>query len=235
MNFEIHCVCNLKNKTVIILMGSLESDYLTVPGQCFACISFVGPDQPQKNEKLGMKIRGCFATRDEAASHAKRLQKEDALVDIYVVDMYKWLLIPPDRDQIEDVHYQNEKLEEIMTKYRANQSAAASMFEKRKRDMMAKPIDGSETPYIEPGDENSKFYNKPDVPPIPHPADLLDDLKKEFPEASMEELVAKADIRVAAEVLKRKAAAEAEEKEAADRAAATREPIIEEEEVPDAA
>ena len=192
-------------------MGSLESDYLTVPGQLFACISFVGPDQPQKNEKLGMKIRGCFATRDEAASHAKRLQKEDALVDIYVVDMYKWLLIPPDRDQINDVHYQNEKLEEIMAKYRENQSQAAAMFEKRKRDMVAKPIAG-DTPYIEPGDENSKFYTKPDVPPIPHPADLIDDLKKEFPDMEMPELVKLADERVGAEIARRKAIEEAEAK-----------------------
>ena len=189
-------------------MGSLEQDYLTVPGQLFACISFVGPELPQKNEQLGMKIRGCFPTRDEAAQHAKRLQKDDALVDIYVVDMYKWLLIPPKRDEIDNVHYQNEKLEEIMTKYRENQSAASAMFEKRKRDMMAKPQDG-EFPYIEPGDENSKFYTRPDVPPIPHPADLLDDLKKDFPDKTMEELVAMADVRVAAEVIKRREAAAA--------------------------
>ena len=186
-------------------MASLEQDYLTVPGQLFACVSFVGPDLPQKNDKFGMKIRGCFPTRDEAGTHAKRLQKEDAIVDIYVVDMYKWLLIPPDREQIEDTHYQNEKLEEIMSKYRANQSQAAAMFEKRKRDMVAKPQEG-EFPYIDPADENSKFYTKPDVPPIPHPADFLEALKVEFPEASMDELVAKADIRVAAEVLKRREA-----------------------------
>ena len=189
-------------------MGSLEQDYLTVPGQLFACVSFVGPDMPQKNEQLGMKIRGCFATRDDAASHAKRLQKEDALVDIYVVDMYKWLLIPPQRDQIDDVHYQNDKLEEIMTKYKQNQASAAAMFEKRKRDMMAKPIDG-EFPYIDPADENSKFYTKPDVPPIPHPADIIEELKKEFPDAQIEDLVKMADERVAAEVERRRVEAEA--------------------------
>lgn len=176
-------------------MGTLEQDFLTVPGQLFACISFVGPDQPQKNEQLGMKIRGCFATRDEAASHAKRLQKEDALVDIYVVDMYKWLLIPPQRDQIQDVHYQNEKLEEIMMKYRENQAQASAMFEKRKRDMNAKPIAG-EFPYIDPADENSKYYTKPDVPPIPHPAEVLEELKKEFPDKPIEELVKMADDKV---------------------------------------
>ena len=186
------------------MSAELTSDYLMIPGQLFACVSFVGPDLPQKNDKFGMKIRGCFPSRDEAGTHAKRLQKEDAIVDIYVVDMYKWLLIPPDREQIEDTHYQNEKLEEIMTKYRANQSQAASMFEKRKRDMTAKPQEG-EFPYIDPSDENSKFYTKPDVPPIPHPADFLEALKLEFPEATMDELVVKADIRVAAEVLKRKA------------------------------
>ena len=194
-------------------MGSLEQDYLTVPGQVFACISFVGPDLPQKNEKLGMKIRGCFPTKEEAAAHAKRLQKDDALVDIYVVDMYKWLLIPPDREQIDDVHYQNEKLEEIMTKYRQNQSAAAAMFEKRKRDMMAKPQPGP-FPYIEPGDENSKFYTKPDVPPIPHPSDYLEELKKEYPDKTIDEIVAMADLRVAAEVLKRKEAEAASLKDA---------------------
>jgi hypothetical protein len=188
-------------------MGTLEQDYITVPGQVFACVSFVGPDLPQKNEKFGMKIRGAFATRDEAASHAKRLQKEDALVDIYVVDMYKWLLIPPDREQIDDVHYQNEKLEEIMSKYKENQAAAAAMFEKRKRDAVAKPI-GGEFPFIDPSDENSKFYSKPDVPPIPHPADMIDDLKKEFPDMEMPELVKLADQRVAEEVERRRAAEE---------------------------
>jgi len=208
-------------------MGSLEQDYLTVPGQLFACISFVGPELPQKNEQLGMKIRGCFPSRDEAAQHAKRLQKDDALVDIYVVDMYKWLLIPPKRDEIDNVHYQNEKLEEIMTKYRENQSAASAMFEKRKRDMLAKPQDG-EFPYIEPGDENSKFYTKPDVPPIPHPADLLEDLKKEFPDKTMEELVSMADIRVAAEVVKRREAAKA-----AEEAAPKLEEVKEEDEIAD--
>ena len=61
---------------------SLEQDYTTVPGQVFACISIVGPDSPQKTDKLGVKLRGAFGTRDEAANHAKRLQREDPTFDI---------------------------------------------------------------------------------------------------------------------------------------------------------
>ena len=82
-----------------------------------------------------------------------------------------------------------------MTKYRQNQNAAAAMFEKRKRDMMAKPLPGP-YPYIDPSDENSKFYTKPDVPPIPHPADIVEELRAEFPDKTVAELVAMADERV---------------------------------------
>ena len=188
-------------------MGSLTQDYTTVPGQLYACISLVGPDCPQKNDKFGLKIRGCFNTRDEASSHAQRLQKEDATFDIYVVDMYKWLLIPPDRDHIEDVHYNDDKLEEIMSKYRENQAMASKMFEERKRDMTAKPV-GTEMPYIKPGDENSKYYTRPDEAPVSHPADIIERLQKENPEATIEELVKEADAIVAHEIEERKKARE---------------------------
>jgi hypothetical protein len=173
---------------------SLETDYTTVPGQVFACLSIIGPEAPQRNDKFGIKIRGAFATRDEAAKHAKRLQKEDPTFDIYVVDMYKWLLIPPDPTKIEDVHYTNEKLEEIMTGYKENQSQAARMFNERKQAMANQ---------ITPGDENSKFYTKPDEPPISHPAEVLERLKKEKPDTPMEELVKEADEIVANEIAER--------------------------------
>lgn len=182
---------------------SLETDYTTVPGQVFACLSIIGPEAPQKNDKFGIKIRGAFATRDEAANHAKRLQKEDPTFDIYVVDMYKWLLIPPDPTKIEDVHYTNEKLEEIMVGYKENQAQAARMFNERK-EAMAKNT-------ISPGDENSKFYTKSDEAPISHPADVLERLKKEKPDTPMEELVKEADAIVAAEVEERRKKRELED------------------------
>ena len=182
---------------------SLTQDYTTVPGQVFACLSIVGPDTPQKNDKFGIKIRGAFSTRDEAANHAKRLQKEDSTFDIYVVDMYKWLLIQPDPSKIEDSHYTNEKLEELMTGYRDNQMLAAKMFEERKRDMAPPPTVGGEAIFNKPGDENSKYYNKPDEAPITHPAEIIERLKREKPDASMEDLVKEADALVSEEINER--------------------------------
>lgn len=188
-------------------MASLEQDYTTVPGQLYACMSVVGPECPQKNDQFGIKIRGCFATRDEAANHAKRLQKEDATFDIYVVDMYKWLLIPPDPSKIEDVHYTNEKLEEIMTGYRESQQMAAKMFEERKRDMMETKS------FFKPGDENSKYYTKPDESPIPHPAEVLERLQKENPDAPMEDLIKEANEFVQKEIEDRRKQRESEARE----------------------
>jgi len=173
---------------------SLETDYTTVPGQVFACISIIGPECPQKSDKFGIKLRGAFGTRDEAANHAKRLQKEDPTFDIYVVEQYKWLLIPPDSSKIEDVHYTNEKLEEIMTGYKENQSQATRMFNERKQGMMEDKV------RYTPGDENSQFYTKPDEAPIPHPAEILERLKKEKPDTPMEDLVSEADTIVAIEI-----------------------------------
>lgn len=185
---------------------SLETDYTTVPGQVFACISIIGPECPQKNDKFGIKLRGAFGTRDEAANHAKRLQKEDPTFDIYVVEQYKWLLIPPDPARIEDVHYTNEKLEEIMTGYKENQAQAARMFQERKQGMM-----DAKNSYTA-GDENSKFYTRPDEAPIPHPAEVLERLKKEKPDAPMEELVKEADAFVASEIEERRLKREADAK-----------------------
>lgn len=186
-------------------MSSLTRDYTTVPGQVYACLSVVGPECPQKCDKFGIKIRGAFATKDEAAAHAKRLQEEDSTFDIYVVDMYSWLLIPPDPAKIEDSHYTNEKLEELMEGYRKNQRDAAKLFEERKRDM----IENADKNYFKPGDENSRFYTKPDEPPISHPAEVLERLKKEKPDAPMDELVKEADAIVAAEMEERAKARQA--------------------------
>jgi len=117
--------------------------------------------------------------------------------------------MPADPTSIDDVHYTNEKLEELMSGYKENQQLAAKMFEERKRDMMET---GTNT-FIKPGDENSKYYTKPDESPISHPAEVLERLQKEKPDAPMEELIKEADAIVAKEIEERKKKREAEEEE----------------------
>ena len=63
-----------------------------------------------------------------------------------------------------------------------------------------------------PGDDNSKFYTKPDEAPLSHPAEILERLQKEKPDTPMEELVKEADSIVATELEERRKQREQENK-----------------------
>ena len=119
----------------------LEEDVITVPGQLYALVSFVSPTGNQRNDKFGMKIRGCFATREEANSHVRRLQKFDNSFDIFLVDMYKWLLIPPDANSVESQEYQEEFLQTMVKGYHESQSLAKQHFLERKQAVMEEGLD----------------------------------------------------------------------------------------------
>ena len=109
----------------------LDEDTIVPNGQRFALVSFVGPEQRQKNDKLGMKIRGCFATQEEAAAHVKKLQAFDGSVDIFLLEVGKWALVPPNVDEIDDVQYQEKYLNDMMKDYKESQIKAKAMFQER--------------------------------------------------------------------------------------------------------
>jgi hypothetical protein len=119
----------------------LTQDAVTVPGQRYALLSIVGPDQPQKTDKWGIKIRGCFATREEGEAHVKTIMEDDPHFDVFLVDMYHWLLFPPDREQIADVHYQEQFLEDLIRGHHDNAKKARRMFEERKEKVMVEGLD----------------------------------------------------------------------------------------------
>ena len=119
----------------------LEEDLITVPGQLYALVSFVSPTGNQKNAQCGMKIRGVFPTRDEANAHVRRLQKTDPKFDVYLVDMYKWLVVPPDPSQIADQQFQEKYLQDLVSSYHENQLAAKQHFEERKQAVMLEGLD----------------------------------------------------------------------------------------------
>lgn len=120
----------------------LDVDYITVPGQLYAVISLVGPTGTnQRNDKFGLKIRGCFANTEEAAAHVKKLQAVDKTMDIFVADMYKWLLIPPDVNAIENAEYQEGFLNDLIKGYRENQELAKQHFMERKEAVKKEGLD----------------------------------------------------------------------------------------------
>ena len=112
----------------------LEKDSIRVPGQEYAIISVISPKSRQKADHLAVKIKGVFNSIDEAKKHAAKLQKIDDTFDLFVVEMYSWLLLPPETEKIGEKHYSDEKLEELITEHDKEMEEAKANFEKHRRE-----------------------------------------------------------------------------------------------------
>jgi hypothetical protein len=146
----------------------LEEDTIVPQGQRFALVSFVGPEQRQKNEKLGMKIRGCFTTREEAAAHVKKLQAFDGSVDIFMLEVGKWALIPPSIEDMEDVEYQEKYLNDLMKDYKESQLKAKEIFNQRTEAVKKDGVDAHLLP--------SEVLPQPEG--VPELKDITEELEK---------------------------------------------------------
>ena len=113
----------------------LQADTVQIPGQRYALISVVSPTSKQRNEMCGVKIRGVFDDIESAKIQAKKIQSNDPLFDVYLVELYKWLPIPPDKECIESQEYQDEVLNTIIGKHAEEQMKAKAFFEQRKTDV----------------------------------------------------------------------------------------------------
>lgn len=118
----------------------LDVDPITVPGQNFALLTIV----PNETKTIfGVKIRGAFSSREEAAQHAQRLSAaEGARFDIYVVDMYRFLQLPPPSvNDIGAVEYSDKLLNDMIKDYEVNRAGAKALFEKRKLEILEDGLD----------------------------------------------------------------------------------------------
>jgi DNA repair exonuclease SbcCD ATPase subunit len=94
---------------------------------------------------LGFKIRGGFATLEDARAHAKKLSEIDPYHHIYVMEGGKWCaFIMKESDTnnyVEQTEYANDQLNDMMKKYNENQDKAKVYHEFRKNQMVVKNID----------------------------------------------------------------------------------------------
>lgn len=121
-------------------LNLMKSD-ITVPGQEWCLVSFVGKSLKQQTDELGMKIWGCFDDIHSAKKHANKLNKleENKIFDIFILEMYTWARIPPDPQCIDDQNYHEEKLHEIITDHKRQQLRAKEVFDLRKEKLSNNP------------------------------------------------------------------------------------------------
>ena len=159
----------------------LDEDLFLPNGQNFALVSFVGPELRQKNDKFGLKIRGVFGTRDEADAHIRKIRRFDTYTDVFLVDLGKWLLVPPPSNPLElegtDVSYDQKFLQDLIGGHKKNQQLATEHFEERKRNVMRDGLDAHLTEderLPKPADEEiqnpNAVFSKDDEWTRAHPA-----------------------------------------------------------------
>jgi predicted transcriptional regulator len=82
----------------------------------------------------GLKIRGVYDTYPEAVGRAKTLQKIDPSFNVYVGQIGFWLPWDPEPHDVADQEYADDQLNQLMKKYKENESQRDEFYEKMKRE-----------------------------------------------------------------------------------------------------
>lgn len=84
----------------------------------------------------GIKVRGVFDTRAAAQARAKSLSNTDSGFNVFIGQMGYWLPWDPNPDKVEDEHFQNKQLNDLMGEYQENNINRDIFYESQKRDKM---------------------------------------------------------------------------------------------------
>lgn len=121
-----------------------EIDYLSedpeLPGQKYALVSIVGPHMPQKCDIWGLKIRGVADSLEKSKKMSEKLLRVDSDYDIYTVEIGKFFPLVVEPNEIADVEYQNEALNQLIKGYLQNKELANEHWHERKRELIKQAI-----------------------------------------------------------------------------------------------
>ncbi len=90
----------------------------------------------------GLKVRGVYDTYNEAAARAKTLQKLDPAFNVYVGQVGFWLPWDPEPAEVADQEYADDQLNQLMKKYKENESRRDEFYEEMKRERTKKTSNG---------------------------------------------------------------------------------------------
>jgi hypothetical protein len=128
-------------------MDNKKKNYLTeddpFPGQKWVCVSIITPETVKSDQKFDVrsfKVRGSFATYEEAVQRASELQEIDKHFNIYVGEVGKWLPLVDDPDKAKEENYGEEQLNKLMKAHYENRVKSKELFEQRKQELIEKNL-----------------------------------------------------------------------------------------------
>ena len=132
----------VKEERENIIQSSIEDDYKT----------FLDREENDLEKKFnvkhnfqtsvrGFKVRGNFASQEEAELRAKLLRETDPNFDIFVGPVGTWLPWEPEAYKTGRVEYMEEELNQLAHEKKKNEEVAKSAFEQRVKETKQKAID----------------------------------------------------------------------------------------------
>jgi hypothetical protein len=109
-----------------------------IANQRFVLLSFISPEGIMNCKVRGLKVRGIYATVSEANAACDKLKKKDKYFDVFVGEVGKWLPWDPSMKQVEEVKYQNKKLDKIMSKLHETETKTLNELIGRRKDIIDK-------------------------------------------------------------------------------------------------
>jgi hypothetical protein len=82
----------------------------------------------------GLKVRGVYSTYKEACVRAKKLQKNDPAHNVYIGQVGYWLPWDPNPSRVGEQEYAEKELNDLMKKYKENDSKRKEIFEQEKNE-----------------------------------------------------------------------------------------------------
>jgi hypothetical protein len=84
----------------------------------------------------GLKIRGVYNTLKEAKARSQAIRRRDPKFNVFIGQVGYWLPWDPDCNQIEEVEYQEQHLNELMKKYTENSKMQNEVYEQQKAERL---------------------------------------------------------------------------------------------------
>ena len=82
----------------------------------------------------GLKVRGVTGTHGEAVAMSKKLQRSDAVHNIFLGEVGKWLPWDPKPHQVQEQEYAEDQLNTLMKRYKDNEDAREKFVTEQRKD-----------------------------------------------------------------------------------------------------
>jgi hypothetical protein len=99
----------------------------------------------------GVKVRGVFATQEEAEMMCKKLRELDPSHDVYVGSVGMWMPFHPEAYKTGKVEYLEDELNQLMSDKKSNEEKAKTEFEARVRETKHRAIEDNKVKAAESG------------------------------------------------------------------------------------